>query len=90
MESKNKTISNREIEILKLIRNGLTDNEIAVELNISPNTVRTHRQNLREKLDASKLLYYYCVDTQNYLNISDVFSYKLTESELKDFVEKQK
>ena len=44
----------------------------------------------REKLDASKLLYYYCVDTQNYLNISDVFSYKLTESELKDFVEKQK
>ena len=44
----------------------------------------------REKFDASKLLYYYCTDSQNYLSISDVFSYKQTESELKDFAEKQR
>lgn len=44
----------------------------------------------REKLDASKLLYYYCTDSQNYLSVSDVFSYKQTESELSDFVEKQR
>lgn len=44
----------------------------------------------REKLDAAQLLYYYCVDKQNYTVIIDVFSYKQTESDLNDFIEKQK
>ena len=44
----------------------------------------------REKLDVAQLLYYYCSDRQNYLTISDVFSYKQTESDLLDFLEKQK
>jgi hypothetical protein len=44
----------------------------------------------REKLEVAQLLYYYCTDRQNYLLISDVFSYKQTEGDLKDFIEKQK
>ncbi len=43
----------------------------------------------REKFDAAKLLYYYCMDKTNYLLVSDVFSYKQTEGDLKDFIEKQ-
>ncbi len=44
----------------------------------------------REKLDAAKLLYFYCVEKDNFLNISDVFSYKNTFAELQEFVAKQK
>lgn len=43
----------------------------------------------REKLDCSKLLYFKCVDKQNYRKIGGVFSYKESESELLDFIEKQ-
>jgi DNA-binding NarL/FixJ family response regulator len=44
-------LSPREIEILKLIANGLSNNEIAKKLFISPNTVDTHRTNLMQKLN---------------------------------------
>lgn len=44
----------------------------------------------REKLDAAKMLYYRCVEKENFLLISDVFSYNETINELKDFVAKQK
>ncbi|MDX2172631.1 MAG: DUF4476 domain-containing protein [Bacteroidota bacterium] len=44
----------------------------------------------REKLDVAQLLYYYCTDKQNFNTISDIFSYKQTESDLQDFIEKQK
>ena len=44
----------------------------------------------REKLDVAKILYYKCVEKENFLLISDVFSYNETISELKDFVAKQK
>lgn len=44
----------------------------------------------REKLDAAKLLYYHCTDKENFLAVSDVFSYGVSVSELKDFVSKQK
>lgn len=43
----------------------------------------------REKLDCSKLLYFKCIDKQNYRKIGGVFSYKESESELLDFIEKQ-
>jgi len=46
-------LTGREIEILKLISNGSTDRDIAKTLGISYNTVRTHRQNLRVKLEAT-------------------------------------
>ena len=43
----------------------------------------------REKLDAAQLLYYYCVDKQNYSSLTAVFSYKQTENDLLNFIEKQ-
>lgn len=43
-------ISERELEILSLIGNGLLSKEIANQLNISVHTVNTHRQNVLEKL----------------------------------------
>lgn len=45
-------LSVREIEILKLISNGLTNNEIADKLFLSSHTVATHRKNLMRKLKA--------------------------------------
>ncbi|MCE7996046.1 MAG: response regulator transcription factor [Roseivirga sp.] len=43
-------LTKREIEVLKLIANELTTNEIAEELFISTHTVETHRKNLLSKL----------------------------------------
>lgn len=40
----------REHEVLRGIENGKSTNEIAVELGIAPNTVRTHAQRLMSKL----------------------------------------
>ena len=44
----------------------------------------------REKLDVAKMLYYRCVEKDQFLMILEVFSYNETKSELKDFVAKQK
>lgn len=44
-------ITRREKEILKLIVDGLTNQEIADKLFISPRTVDTHRSNLMQKLE---------------------------------------
>jgi ATP/maltotriose-dependent transcriptional regulator MalT len=45
------SLSDREIEVLKLIAAGLTNQEIAERLFISLNTVRTHTKNINSKLD---------------------------------------
>ncbi|MFI5151352.1 MAG: response regulator [Bacteroidia bacterium] len=45
------SLSRRELEILKLIATGLTNEEIGNRLFISKRTVDTHRQNLMKKLD---------------------------------------
>jgi DNA-binding NarL/FixJ family response regulator len=47
-----KTISNRESEILTMLAKGLTGEEIARRLVLSPETVRTHVRNAMEKLGA--------------------------------------
>lgn len=44
------TLSNREIEIVKLIANGMANIEIAKKLFISIHTVYTHRKNIMKKL----------------------------------------
>lgn len=46
------TLTKREEEILELVAQGLTSNEIADHLFISPRTVETHRAHLMEKLGA--------------------------------------
>jgi DNA-binding NarL/FixJ family response regulator len=43
-------LTTREIEIIKLISEGLTSHEIADKLFISPRTVETHRANLMKKV----------------------------------------
>ncbi len=45
-------ITRREKEVLELIAEGMTNNEIAVKLYISSTTVDTHRKNLLTKLEA--------------------------------------
>ena len=45
------SLSDREIEVLKLIAAGFTNQEIAERLFISLNTVRTHTKNINSKLD---------------------------------------
>jgi len=42
-------LSNREVEVLQQICLGLTNEEIAVKLDISPLTIKSHRSNLLEK-----------------------------------------
>jgi DNA-binding NarL/FixJ family response regulator len=43
-------ISERELEVIKLIAEGYTNNEIAERLFLSPHTVNTHRKNIMQKL----------------------------------------
>lgn len=47
------TLTQREIEILKLVKEGLLSKEISSRLSISVHTVNTHRQRVLEKLGAS-------------------------------------
>ncbi len=49
-------LSSRETEILKLITQGLSNNEIATKLFISPKTVNAHRENIMKKLDVHNVI----------------------------------
>lgn len=48
---KEKELSQREEEVLKEVAKGMTNKEIADHLNISMNTVMTHRKNITAKLN---------------------------------------
>ena len=61
-EINNQKLSIREIEVLALIMQGLTNNEIAEKLFISYETVKSHRKNILEKTNAKNtaaLINYY-------------------------------
>ena len=47
-------ITRRELEILELIANGLSNREIAEKLFVSENTVKTHSSRLFDKLSARR------------------------------------
>ena len=47
-------VTRRELEILQLIADGLSNREIAQRLFVSENTVKTHSSRLFEKLDARR------------------------------------
>ena len=47
-------LSKRELEILNLLAQGHSNQEIAVKLFVSLSTVKTHNQNLFEKLDVKR------------------------------------
>lgn len=45
------SLTDRELEVLKLVAEGFTNRQIALELSISIKTVQTHRANLMDKLN---------------------------------------
>jgi LuxR family maltose regulon positive regulatory protein len=47
------SLSDRELEVLQLIAEGLTNKEIAARLYLSPGTVKVHAHNIYSKLDVS-------------------------------------
>ncbi len=51
------TLSNTELRIASMIKGGLSTDEIADQLFISPSTVRTHRKNIRRKLSLNSSSY---------------------------------
>jgi two-component system, NarL family, response regulator LiaR len=51
---KNTGISKREYEVLELLSNGLSNQEIADKLFVSTSTVKTHVSNVLAKLNASR------------------------------------
>nr|WP_319399839.1 response regulator transcription factor [uncultured Carboxylicivirga sp.] len=51
IESNTQKISKREKEVLQLVAQGLTTNEIAAQLFVSKRTIETHRSNILKKLD---------------------------------------
>ncbi|MCC8142682.1 MAG: LuxR C-terminal-related transcriptional regulator [Tannerellaceae bacterium] len=51
----NKELSSREIDVLQQVVKGITNKEIADKLNISLNTVLTHRKNITAKLGIKTL-----------------------------------
>lgn len=46
-------LTNRELSVLQLMKQGLLSKEIANSLNVSINTINTHRQNILLKLKAN-------------------------------------
>ena len=48
------SISKREYEVLELIANGMSNQEIADKLFVSLNTIKTHSSRLFEKLEVSR------------------------------------
>ena len=67
------TISPREIEVLKLIALGLLNKEIADRLNISLNTVLSHRKNITAKLGIKTVsgLIFYCI-SHGYISADEI------------------
>ena len=49
-EDDRKTLSNRELEIAKLVCKEFSTEEIALKLNLSTHTISTHRKNILKKL----------------------------------------
>lgn len=52
-EAQNEKLSSRELEVLKLIATGMSNDDIAKDLNISLATVKTHRSNLLSKTSSN-------------------------------------
>jgi len=51
LEKAMRKLTPREIEICKMIRNGLITKEISQILKVSIETIKTHRKNIRKKID---------------------------------------
>ncbi len=56
MENYDKTLTPRELEIIKLIVKEFSTKQIAEKLNISPRTVDTHRKNILNKINTRSVV----------------------------------
>ena len=52
-QTNQKTLSEREVEIIKLFAEGLSYKEIANQLNLSTKTIESHKNNILQKLELS-------------------------------------
>ena len=53
IQSPIESLSDRELEIFKMIGKGMTTRQIANDLHLSMKTVETHRENIKSKLDVA-------------------------------------
>lgn len=72
-ESKSQPLSQRELDVLRLVALGLINKEIADKLNISLNTVLSHRKNITAKLGIKTVsgLTFYCI-SHNYISTKEL------------------
>ena len=72
-ESKRQPLSQRELDVLRLIALGLLNKEVADKLNISLNTVLSHRKNITAKLGIKTVsgLIFYCI-THGYISADEI------------------
>lgn len=71
--SKNQDLSQRELDVLRLVSLGFLNKEVADKLNISLNTVLSHRKNITAKLGIKTVsgLIFYCM-THGYISADEV------------------
>lgn len=50
VQKNGRSLTRRELEVAKFIAKGLSDNDVAIALGISPRTVHSHRDNVLGKL----------------------------------------
>jgi DNA-binding CsgD family transcriptional regulator len=72
-ESKMQPLSQREMDVLRLVALGLLNKEVADKLNISLNTVLSHRKNITAKLGIKTVsgLIFYCI-THGYISADEI------------------
>lgn len=70
---RNSVISHRELDVLRLVALGYINKEIADKLNISHNTVLTHRKNIMSKLGIRTVsgLIFYCI-SNGYISSDEI------------------
>lgn len=71
--NKTQALSQRELDVLRLVALGLLNKEVADKLNISLNTVLSHRKNITAKLGIKTVsgLIFYCI-THGYISADEI------------------
>jgi DNA-binding NarL/FixJ family response regulator len=56
MKSSEQLFTSRELQIIELISEGFSDKEIATQLALSLNTIRTHRKNILKQSENPNMI----------------------------------